>query len=69
MSWYGWAIRSRLEPVKKLARMVKKHIECILTAFAIVATSAGAESLNTMIQKINRVARGHRKKERLKTAI
>ena len=24
--WYGWAIRSRLEPVKKVARMCKTHV-------------------------------------------
>ena len=23
--WYGWAIRSRLEPNKKVARMIKRH--------------------------------------------
>ena len=23
--WYGWAIRSRLEPIKKVARMIRRH--------------------------------------------
>jgi len=31
--WYGWAIRSRLEPVKKVARMCKTHVGNILTFF------------------------------------
>jgi transposase len=30
MSWHGWAIRSRLDPVKKVARMVERHLEGIL---------------------------------------
>jgi transposase len=30
--WYQWAIRSRLEPMKKMARMVKRHLYGILTA-------------------------------------
>jgi len=23
--WSGWAIRSRLEPIKRVARMIKRH--------------------------------------------
>ncbi len=69
MSWYGWAIRSRLEPVKKVARMVKRHLEGIITAVVTGATNARAEGFNTMIQKIKRDARGFRNKERFKAAI
>ena len=25
--WYGWARRSRLEPVKKVAAMLKNHLD------------------------------------------
>ena len=69
LSWYSWAIRSRLEPVKKVARMVKKHLEGILTAVVTGATNARAEGFNTMIQKLKRDARGFRNKERFKAAI
>jgi transposase len=69
MSWYGWAIRSRLEPVKKVARMIKRHLEGILTAVVTGATNARAEGFNMMIQKIKRDARGFRNKERFKAAI
>lgn len=69
MGWYNWAIRSRLEPVKKVARMVKKHLEGILTAVVTGATNARAEGFNTMIQKIKRDARGFRNKDRFKAAI
>ena len=69
MTWYGWAIRSRLDPVKKVARTIKNHLEGILTAVVTGATNARAEGFNTMIQKIKRDARGFRNKERFKAAI
>ena len=31
-AWYRSGIRCRLEPVKRVARMVRKHLEGILTA-------------------------------------
>lgn len=69
IAWYGWAIRSRLAPVKKVARTIKAHLEGILTAVVTGATNARAEGFNTMIQKIKRDARGFRNKERFKAAI
>jgi len=69
LDWYSWAIRSRLEPIKQVARMVKRHLEGILTAVITGATNARAEGFNTMIQKIKRDARGFRNKERFKAAI
>ena len=69
MTWYGWAIRSRLDPVKKVARTIKRHLEGILTAVITGATNARAEGFNTMIQKIKRDARGFRNKKRFKAAI
>ena len=69
MDWYNWAIRSRLAPVKKVARTIKAHLEGVLTAVVTGATNAQAEGFNTMIQKIKRDARGFRNKERFKAAI
>lgn len=69
MDWYSWAVRSRLAPVKKVARTIKAHLEGILTAVVTGATNARAEGFNTMIQKIKRDARGFRNKERFKAAI
>jgi len=69
MDWYNWAIRSRLAPVKKVARTIKAHLEGVLTAVVTGATNARAEGFNTMIQKIKRDARGFRNKERFKAAI
>lgn len=68
-SWISWATRSRLEPVKKVARTVKDHLWGILNAVVTWVTNATAESLNSKIQKIKRAACGFRNKERFKDAI
>jgi transposase len=26
-AWYSWAIRSRLEPLKRVARMLRRHLQ------------------------------------------
>ena len=67
--WYSWAIRSRLEPVKQVARMVKRHLEGILTAVVLGITNARAESINAKIQWLKYTARGFRNRERFRHAI
>ena len=67
--WYSWAIRSRLEPIKKVARMVKWHFDGMLTAVVTGATNARAEGFNTMIQKLKRDARGFSSRDRFRAAI
>lgn len=47
--WYGWAMRSRLEPMKKVARMLKAHLENILTYLTHRITNAVTEGLNPKI--------------------
>jgi len=69
MRWYGWAIRSRLEPVKRVARMVKKHLGGIVNAVVLNATNALAESINGRIQRVKRLACGFRNEERFMRAI
>jgi len=56
--WYGRAIRSQLEPVKKVARMIKNHFSHIVTWFRYPVTNAAAEGLNSRIQTIKASARG-----------
>ena len=51
-AWYRSAIRCRLEPVKRLARMVKRHLDGIVTAVVDKVTNARAESINAGIQKV-----------------
>lgn len=67
--WYSWAIRSRLDPIKKVARMMKERLENILTHLKERVTNALAEGINSMIQWIKYTARGFRNRQNFKTAI
>jgi transposase len=67
--WYAWAIRSQLEPIKRLARMLRGHWPNVQTYFTHRVTNAGAESMNSKIQKIKILARGFRNRERFRMAI
>ena len=67
--WYGWAIRSRLEPIKKVARMLKRHLERILTWFKHRISNATAEGFNSRIQSIKSAARGFRNFDNYRTRI
>ena len=68
-AWISWALRSRLEPMKRVARMVRKHLEGILNAIVLRATNATAESVNAKIQRVKRMACGFRNRERFRAAI
>ena len=67
--WYSWAIRSRLDPIKKVARMMQERLENILTHLKERLTNAMAEGINSVIQWIKYTARGFRNRENFKTAI
>lgn len=67
--WYSWAIRSRLEPIKKVARMLKNHLENILNYFEHPITNAGSEGLNSKIQSIKSAARGFHSFKHYRTRI
>lgn len=67
--WYSWAIRSQLEPIKKVARMIKRHLQGIVTAIEKGVTNARAEGLNAKIQALKFIARGYRNRERFRTMI
>jgi len=58
--WYSWAIRSRLEPIKAKARMIKNHLPNLLTYFSYPISNAVAEGLNSKIQTVKANARGYR---------
>jgi len=68
-AWISWAQRSRLEPMKRVARMVRRHLDGILNAIVLKATNATAESINAKIQRVKRMACGFRNRERFRTAI
>jgi transposase len=68
-AWYGWARRSRLEPMRRAAAMLKRHWANIRTFFRHRITNAGAEAINAKIQAVKRRACGFRNRERVRTAI
>ena len=67
--WYGWAIRSQLNPIKTAAKSIKKNLWGIINAIVHNQNNARAESLNSKIKILKVRAKGFRNKERFKTAI
>jgi len=67
--WYFWATHSRLDPIRKAAETLRRHIDNILTYFQHPVTNAMSEGLNSKIQKIKSMACGFRNIENFKTAI
>lgn len=67
--WYGWAIRSRLDPIKKVATMLKKHLHGLLSYFRHRVTNAVNEGFNSRIQAIKSSARGFRSFENYRIRI
>jgi len=68
-SWYAWAIRSRLNPIKQVARMFRKYLRNILTYLKHRITNAVSEGINSTIQTIKKMACGFRNREHFKIAI
>lgn len=58
--WLSWAVRSRLDPIKSFAKMVKSHFAGIMRYFTSRLTSGAMEGINSRIQEIKRRARGFR---------
>ena len=58
--WFGWVSRSRLKPVIKVAQMLKRHLDNLLTYLKHHITNAVTEGLNSKIQSIKSSARGFR---------
>ena len=55
--------------MKKVARMIKRHLDGIVTAVVNKVTNAHAEGLNSIVQWVKYTARGFRNRERFKGAI
>ena len=67
--WLSWAVRSRLEPIKKVAKTIKEHLWGILNAIVLKVSNGPAEGLNSRIKMIKVRSRGFRNKERFANAI
>ena len=58
--WYCWAIRSRLEPIVKAARTIKKHWDGIIKWYESKINNGILEGLNSVIQAAKSKARGYK---------
>jgi transposase len=55
-NWYSWAIRSRLEPIKKVPRTVKRHRDGILSWFDSKIANGLIEAINSLVQAAKAIA-------------
>ena len=62
-------MRSLLEPVKRVAQMIKTHWHCVMNAATSAVTNARAEGLNSKIQWIKRMACGYRNRNLFRNAV
>jgi len=67
--WYTWAIRSRLQPIKRLARTMHDRLHLLLNWCRWPITNAATEALNSKIQWIKYTARGFRSRLGFRRAI
>ncbi len=67
--WYGWAVRSQLPPIVAKAKMLKRHLDHLLSYFRQPITNATSEGFNSKIQSLKSAARGFRVFENYRTRI
>ena len=65
----SWMMRSRLEPMKALARQFRRHRDDILAYFEHPRTNAILEGLNSIVQNVKTRARGFRNMDYFSTMI
>ena len=62
-------MRSKLEPVKKVVKMLRRHLDGLLNYTRYHITNATAEGFNSVIQLIKTKARGFRSFESYRARI
>jgi transposase len=67
--WFGWAVRSKLRPIVKLAHTLRSRMHTLLNYCECPITNAATEALNSKIQWIKYMARGFRSREGYRRAI
>jgi transposase len=67
--WHGWAVRSQLKPMADKAKMLKRHLNELLSYFRQPITNAMSEGFNSRIQAIKSAARGFRAFDNYRTRI
>jgi transposase len=65
--WYYWATHSRLGPVIKAAKTIKRHWEGVLNWFDSRLTMGYMEGINSLVQAAKAKARGYRTTKNLIT--
>ena len=68
-SWYRWASRCQLKPIIKVAKMIHKRLDNILTWFRHRISNGPAEGFNSRIQALKSAARGFRNFQNYRTRI
>jgi transposase len=63
--WDSWAMRSRIEPIKDVARTIRKHRDGILAWFDSRIANGLIEGINSLVQAAKAKARGYRNKKTL----
>ena len=58
--WYYWATHSRLEPMKQVAKTIKKHWDGIIQWKTSQINNGILEGLNSVVQAAKRKARGYK---------
>lgn len=58
--WYYWATHSRIKPMIKAAKTIKKHWAGVLRWFTSRITNGVLEAINSLIQSAKAKARGYR---------
>jgi transposase len=68
-SWHSWAARSRLPPIITVGRMLKRHLDNLVTWFGHPISNGPVEGFNSRIQAIKSAARGFRNFENYRIRI
>jgi transposase len=67
--WYSKCMKSGLGPIKKVAEMIIRHFDNIITWWKHRISNGFSEGINSVIQEVKTVARGFRNFENYRTAI
>ncbi len=67
--WLHGALRCALEPIRRVARMIRTHWSGVINAATSDITNAMSESVNSHIQRIKKRACGFRSRVRFREAI
>lgn len=68
-TWLHGALRCRLQPIRKVAQMIRNHWTGVINAACSDITNAMCESVNSHIQRIKKRACGFRSRSRFREAI